>query len=155
MESKYTYVNSKREERKEGNESMEETERKLEKLPLSAAWARSEVESQERRRSGKRKRRQREGKSGRCSTRHPKSRSRRQQHRQEPLSRRLELPSLQQRAQPTTASLHHETYRDAGDNRRDSLETHAQGTSRQAWRWCGRMNERSGWTPWSDPSSPI
>ena len=30
MESKYTYVNSKREERKEGNERMEETERKLE-----------------------------------------------------------------------------------------------------------------------------
>ena len=56
MESKYTYVNSKREERKEGNESMEETQGKLEKLPLSAAWARSEVESQERRRSGKRKR---------------------------------------------------------------------------------------------------
>ena len=55
-EHKYTYVNSKREERKEGNESMEETQGKLEKLPLSAARARAEVEGQERRRGGKRKR---------------------------------------------------------------------------------------------------
>ena len=56
-ERKYAHVSSKKEERKEGNESMEETQGKLEKLPLSAARARAEVEGQERRRGRKRKRR--------------------------------------------------------------------------------------------------
>ena len=48
-------MSSKKEERKEGNESMEETQGKLEKIPLSAARARAEVEDRERIRGRKRR----------------------------------------------------------------------------------------------------
>jgi hypothetical protein len=54
-ERKYAHVSSKKEERKEGNESMEETQGKLEKFPLSAARARAEVEARERIRGEKRR----------------------------------------------------------------------------------------------------
>ena len=48
-------MSSKKEERKEGNESMEENKGKLEKFPLSAARARAEVEARERIRGEKRR----------------------------------------------------------------------------------------------------